>query len=99
MLQYRIGGTIETGRLSVKVAGDSKLSDPQGIVEGTISEWKRVAVLTETKEGSRCILIEPGTVEGAVRVGDLFVRGPFKVVRRVGASAEATQAWGEFVAE
>ena len=99
MLTYRIGGTVETGRINLKVAGDPTLTDPQGIVEGTIAEWKRAAVLTQTREGFRYIQVEPGPVEGAVRVGDLFVRGLFNVARRIGTSQEATQAWRDFVPE
>lgn len=62
------------------------------------SGWKRLAVRTEDKSkgSARFFALEPSDTENELRHGPFFVKGHFKIARRVNNSKAARAAWKDF---
>ncbi|WP_020473392.1 hypothetical protein [Zavarzinella formosa] len=91
------GSEPDVGGLAVRIKGDDILRT--GKVGGIVSavfppEWSKAVVRTTTKSGVRAFEIEPsdGAIE-EITHGSLFVRGGFKIVRKINRTKDAKAAF------
>jgi excisionase family DNA binding protein len=103
-LEVRMGNAPGVA-LRVKYPGDLEGEDrpAANTVAGTITHWKRVAVLTsmerdDGEKGQRLFILEPGGKESEVKAGDFYVRGRF-TTKKVNSSERAREQWKEFEPE
>jgi excisionase family DNA binding protein len=82
---------------------EDRTSAGGNVVAGALARWKRVAVITSAEEGDRkgqrFFVLEPGSEETELALGDFYVRGRFTVVEKINNSAKARDAWKAFTAE
>lgn len=104
MIRLRIGKT-PGASMRAKFAGDYQDVRREGddVLEATVSAFRRAAVLTTTtgagKQSVRLFVIEPADEEAELLLGELFVRGRFRVVEKVNNARRAEEAWRGFVGE
>jgi hypothetical protein len=71
--------------------------DGGNIVVGTISNWRRMALLTGRKEKARYFEIEPADDEHEIAFAGYYLRGRFRVVRKDNNARRAREAYRQFV--
>lgn len=94
-----VAGHDGTGN-GLKIRGPEPLCDVErverAVVRGRLPSWQRVVVLTFSPGNSRrAWVLEPGEHENAIRHGDFYVVGNFRVVAREKAAREADRLWKE----
>jgi hypothetical protein len=98
-LKYSIGFDSDLN-VFMRIKGPSgELSTNEAEQRGTLSRWRRVAILTGGAGKLRMVVLEPGDeLATPYQFHDYAVRGKFKIVRKVNGSAEARTAWEMFKA-
>lgn len=84
-----------SAKLEVKAPGEP-IGSARAVVEGTISRWRRVGVVTGAVGRLRFFELVPDDQEEEITLGELFVRGRFKIARKENNAARARAAWEEF---
>lgn len=105
-LAYRIGYDHETKcllRLRTEPGGkepevpDPSLTKQSKVYDGAVERWRRAAVFTAGNRGSaKFFEIEPSAEEDELAFHGFFVRGKFRVARKLNNPREARKAWDSF---
>jgi hypothetical protein len=94
----RVGGAKGKGAsLSVRIVGGNLLLDRKDL-EATLArfpaDWTSAVVRTTSDDGTRAFVIEPAAGEpGVIEHAGLYVRGPFRITKRINNSKAAGEAW------
>ena len=66
---------------------------------GVLRNWRRVAVSAGKGPGRSIFIIEPGSAQNSIEREDFYVRGKFKIVRRIRGARAAAEAFKGFRGE
>lgn len=98
---FRVGGEHGRKLQLLVVGGDSDgpvrpVHDGVPVTAGFVRRFERAAILEEKGASRRFFEIEPSVYDDAIEWGSLYVRGSFKVVRKVNNAKAARDAWKAF---
>ena len=99
LLEVRVGSAPGLSFM-VKGPGPIEESSREGAVRtGVLRDWRRVAVSSGKGENRRTFVLEPGEEDRAIERDGFFVRGKFKIARRVRNPQKAGEVFRTFQAE
>lgn len=88
-------GAVPGGSLSVQIEEGELVEEEAGrrFPDG----WRRALVrsvkTTDQGKTMRVFVIEPAAEQASIRVGERFIEGPFKIVKKINNPKQANEAW------
>jgi hypothetical protein len=94
-------GNVKGKSFRVKIPGElaDKHRVDEHVVEGSVSRWLRVGVISGGPGRYRFFVLEPAEAEDDLKYGPFYVRGRFNVAKKINNSDAAHDAWKAFEAE
>jgi excisionase family DNA binding protein len=74
------------------IAGEEKRVG-QHEIEFTLGAWRKIGVMLGRGETQRLFVLEPADEENEVRHGDFYVKGKFRVAKKLNNARIASEAW------